>query len=215
LVGTLGVTGIYLLVNVAYLMVLGPEGVRSTESVAVATTERAFGRAGVGFVSGLVLVSTLGSMLGMIIAASRVFFAMGRDRLFFARVGHVHARFKTPAAALAGVGVVSALYAALGTFEGIIRYFVFVSGIFLLLNVAAVVRQRRRHPRFSRPVRVPLYPLPVAVYLLVEAGLLIQLFRENPRDSLLGLLVVGASIPAYFLWEWRRNASDREAPTTR
>ena len=208
LLGTLGVTAIYLLVNLAYLLVLGVEGVRTTDSVAVSTALRVFGRGGAGFVTGLVLVSTLGSMLGMIIAASRVFFAMGRDRLFFDWVGQVHPRFHTPAVAVTGVGLVSALYAAFGTFEAIIRYFVFVAGIFLLLNVGSILLHRRRRPGASRPVRVPLYPLPVLVYLVVEAGLLIQLLRENPRNSLAGLLLVLASVPVFFLWERSRNRNE-------
>lgn len=201
LLGTLAVTAIYLLANVAYLLVLGLDGLRKTDRAAVAIAEAAFGKRGGGFVTLLVLVSTLGSILGMIIAASRVFFAMGRDRLFFAWVGTVHPRLHTPAAALVGVGLISAVYAIVGTFEGIIRYFVFVSGLFFLLIIGSVFLHRWKRPNAPRPVRIPFYPLPPLLYLAVEVTLLVQLLRENAGPSLMGLGVVLASIPVYLIWE--------------
>jgi amino acid transporter len=205
LLGTLAVVAIYLLANVAYLLVLGLDGLRKTDRAAVAIAQAAFGNRGGAFVTLLVLVSTLGSILGMIIAASRVFFAMGRDRLFFAWVGNVHSRFQTPAAALMGVGLISALYAVVGTFEGIIRYFVFVSGLFFLLIIGSVFLHRRRHPNAARAVRIPLYPLPPILYLAVEVTLLIQLLRENAGPSLVGLGIVLASVPVYLIWERVRS----------
>ena len=205
LLGTLAVTVIYLLANVAYLLVLGLDGLRKTDRAAVEIANAAFGGRGGAFVTLLVLVSTLGSILGMIIAGSRVFFAMGRDGLFFAWVGNVHSRFHTPAAALIGVGLISALYAVVGTFEGIIRYFVFVSGLFFLLIIGSVFLHRRRHPNAPRPVRIPLYPLPPLLYLAVEITLLVQLLKENAGPSLIGLAIVLASAPVYVIWERMRS----------
>ena len=205
LLGTLAVTAIYLLANVAYLLVLGLDGQRHTDRAAVAIADAAFGSRGGAFVTLLVLVSTLGSILGMIIAGSRVFFAMGRDGLFFAWVGNVHSRFHTPAAALMGVGLISALYAVVGTFEGIIRYFVFVSGLFFLLIIGSVFLHRRRRPNAPRPVRIPFYPLPPLFYLAVEVTLLVQLLRENAGPSLIGLAIVLASVPVYVVWERMRS----------
>jgi APA family basic amino acid/polyamine antiporter len=198
-VGTGLVTLVYVVTNLAYLYVLGPEGVRGTDSVAVDVAGAVFRRGGDTFVTLLVVVSTLGSIMGMIIGGSRVLYAMGRDRLFFEWVGRVHSR-GTPAAALALLGILSAVYAALGTFEGIIGYFVFVSTIFLTMNVVSVVVHRVRGTGGARPFRIPLYPLPPLVYSLVAVTLLVQLLRENTRNALIGLAVVAASVPAYLVW---------------
>lgn len=212
-VGTGIVTLVYVVTNLAYLYVLGMEGVRDTDSVAVDVAAAVFRRGGDTFVTLLVVVSTLGSIMGMIIGGSRVLFAMGRDRLFFEWTGRVHAR-GTPAPALALLGIISAVYAALGTFEGIIGYFVFVSTIFLVMNVVSIVIHRVRRPGHPRPFRAPLYPLPPLVYTLVALALLGQLLRENTRDSLIGLVVVIASVPVYAVWSrLKRGAvSARRAP---
>lgn len=197
--GTAIVTLVYVVTNLAYIYVLGMEGVRDTDSVAVDVAAAVFRRGGDTFVTLLVVVSTLGSIMGMIIGGSRVLFAMGRDRLFFEWAGRVHAR-GTPAPALALLGILSALYAALGTFEGIIGYFVFVSTIFLTMNVVSVTIHRIRRPGHPRPFRAPLHPLPPLVYSLVALTLLTQLLRENTRNALIGLAVVAASVPVYGVW---------------
>lgn len=201
--GTLGVLLVYLLVNFAYVYVLGVDGIRDSDSVASDVAGKVFGPRGNGFVTLLVLVSTLGSMMGMIIGGSRVFFAMGRDRLFFTWAGRV-APTGTPAGALAALGVISAAYTLIGSFEAVIGYFVFVSTIFLTLNVGSVILHRRKNPQRPRRFRVPLYPVPPVLYLLVAAGLMFQLFRENTRDALIGLGVVSASAPMFWIWRrWR------------
>jgi len=204
LIGTLGVTVIYVLANLAYVAVLGVDGVRRSDSVAVDVAGALFGNAGQVYVTLLVLVSTLGSIAGMIIGASRVFYAMGRENLFFSWVGRVHPHRGTPLAALLGVGAISALYALLGTFEGIVSYFIFVSTIWLILNIASVIVHRRRRPGIRRPFRIPLYPLPPLIYLGVACGLLVQLFLENTRNSLVGLAIVAVSVPAFLVWERAR-----------
>ena len=199
--GTLGVTTIYVLVNLAYVRVLGISGVAATESVAVDVAARLFGSAGGTLVTLLVLVSTLGSILGMIIGGSRVFYALGRDGLFFRAVGQVHPTRQTPATALTGMALVAAVYCLVSTFEGIIRYFVFISTLWFILNIASVVVHRLRRPELERPFRVPLYPLPVVVYLVAAVALWLQLLVENPRDSLMGLGILLLSVPVYFAWQ--------------
>ncbi len=205
LIGTLGVTAIYLLTNLAYVYVLGVEGVRRSDAVAVDVAARVFGRGGTAFVTALVLVSTLGSVMAMIIAASRVFYAIARDGLFLSVVGRVHPRRGTPAAALAAVGIISAIYALVGTFESIIRYFVFVATLWFVFIIGSVILHRVRRPDHPRPFRVPFYPLPPLIYLVVAAGLLVQLIRESTVDSLIGLGILAAAVPVYFLWERGRR----------
>jgi amino acid transporter len=206
LVSTLGVTAIYVLTNLAYVRVLGIDGVRGSDSVAVDVATPLFGRSGSLFVTLLVLASTLGSILGMVIAGSRVIYAMGRDGLFFEVAAYVHPRFRTPAAALAALGVVSAVYALLGSFETIIRYFVFVAQLWFVFIIASVVLHRIKRPEADRPFRTPLYPAPVVLYLLVAGGLLYQLARSDLRGALAGVGIVVASVPVYAVWMRLRPA---------
>ncbi len=206
-IGTLGITVIYVLTNLAYLFVLGVEGVRSTDSVAVDVAQRVMGDAGSTFVTLLVLASTLGSIMGMMIGGSRVFYALGRDGLFIRAVGTVHATRRTPAASLGGLALIAALYCLVATFEGIVRYFVFISTLWFILNIGSVILHRIRRPHADRPFRVPFYPWPVVLFLCAAIALWIQLLLENTRDSLIGMGILLLAVPVYHAW--RRLAPHR------
>jgi len=200
LAGTALVTAIYVVLNLAYVAVLGIDGVRTSDSVAGDLATRAFGAAGSGVVTLLVLVSTLGSMNAMTLSGSRVFYALARDGLFLRSVGRVDPRTGSPSVALGTLGIIAAAYCLVGTFESIIRYFVFVSTFWFVLNIGSVFLHRRRRPQAERPFRVPLYPFPPLVYLVAATGLLVQLLRDNTRDSLLGLGMILLAIPVYTVW---------------
>lgn len=200
IIGTVMMTALYVLLNAAYVYVLRIPGVAGSDSVAVDLATAGLGAHGALFVTVLVLVSTGGSVNGMAISGSRVLFAMARDGLFFESVGRPHRRFATPTHALAILGVVSAAYCLMGTFEQIMRYFVFVSMIWYVMNILAIFILRRRRPDADRPFRVPLYPLPPLLFLLMALGLASQLIIEDRRDALIGLAILCAAVPAYFVW---------------
>jgi amino acid transporter len=203
--GTLLVMAIYLLANTAYVYVLSIPGIAGSDTVAVDMASQTFGAFGAIFVALLVVISTAGSVNGSIIGASRVFFAMAQDRLFFKSVGHVQPHFKTPANSLAIIGVVSACYCLLGTFERIMQYFVFYAMIWFIMVTLAVIILRFRRPDVERPFRVPLYPVPPILFLLIALGLAYQLFVDNTADTVTGLIILAASVPAYFLWRRLRR----------
>jgi amino acid transporter len=203
--GVTGVAGLYLLANLSYLRVLGVEGMRGTDSVATDLAERVFGSSGVLFVNLLVIVSTLGAASGMVLGASRIVYALARDGLSLDRLGEVHSRWHTPAWALTGVGLLSAAYAWVGTFEEIIRVFVLVATVWFVLNIASVFLHRHRRPLAPRPFRIPLYPLPPLLYLAAALALLFEMVRADPRQALGALGVLVVSIPAYLIWEKRKG----------
>lgn len=196
----LAVTLIYVAVNAAYVYLLGMQGVAGTESVASDAAGVVFGAQGELWVAILVVVSTAGSINGSVIGGSRVFYAMAREGLFLKKVAYVHPRLGTPVNSLALLGVISALYTLMGTFEQVMRYFVFVATLWFAMNILAVILLRRRRPDLARPFKVPLYPLSPLVFLGVIVSLSASLFVENPRDAIMGILLILLAIPIYLLW---------------
>lgn len=202
MIGTGMVTLVYILINASYVYVMSIPGIAASNSVAVDMAEKTMGQYGGLFVNLLVLASTAGSVNGMVIAGSRVSFAMAREGLFFKVVGDVHPRLKTPANAVVALGVISAAYCLLGTFDQLIRYFVFISMIWYVMSFLAVFRLRQTRPAAERPFRVPLYPVTPAIFVIAALGLMYQLLHENTRDSLIGLVILAVSLPTY--WVWRK-----------
>jgi amino acid transporter len=94
--GTVAIVAIYLAVNVAYLYVSPVERVSQSRLIAADTMQALFGQTGVALVSVVVMISALGALTAIMLAAPRVFFAMADDGLFFQTVARVHPRYKTP-----------------------------------------------------------------------------------------------------------------------
>jgi APA family basic amino acid/polyamine antiporter len=141
-------------------------------------------------------------------SAPRVYFAMARDGLFIPGAASIHARFGTPARAIALQAVLASLLAALGTFNEIVSYFIFVVVVFIALTVAALFILRRRQSN-GVAYLTPGYPFTPVIFLLLILLLLILLASNNPTQALLGVSVVSLGLPVYILLFRRKALPER------
>ena len=201
------VTVIYILTSAVFLYLVPLEHVTSGETFAAQAGEALFGTAGGLVFASVVIVAVLGSLLGLLMALPRVYFAMARDGVFFKAVGVVHPRFGTPARAVTIQALLASLYVALGTFNQIIAYFIFVTVLFVGLTVAGLFRIRRRSP--DAAYRTWGYPVTPVVFLLLVLVLLVLLGGNNPLQAAAGIAIVALGIPAYFLFFRRVDDVDQ------
>ncbi|PYO63144.1 MAG: hypothetical protein DMD70_04625, partial [Gemmatimonadetes bacterium] len=89
-VGTAGIIAIYLLVNAAYLYLLPLDQMARSPLVAADAAQAVLGRIGIGAVSVVVMLATFSTLVGSILTAPRIFFAMADDGLFFRAIAKVH-----------------------------------------------------------------------------------------------------------------------------
>jgi len=151
-------------------------------------------------------VAILGSLAALIMSGPRVYFAMARDGLFFPGAASLHPRFGTPARAIALQALLASILVALGSFNQIIGYFIFVVVIFIALTVAGLFLLR--HKSSTQPgYMTPGYPVTPIVFLSLVAVLLVLLGSSNPKQSLLGVGVVALGVPVYYVF-FRRRLSD-------
>ena len=203
---------LYMLANVAYVVALPLSDIQNAPSdrVATATMLSALGRWGALAMSAAILISTFGCNNGLILAGARVFYAMARDGLFFARAGTTNSR-RVPAAALVAQGLWAALLTlpmtvafdkagktTYGNLYGqILEYIIPADLIFGAMMVGAVILLRRRAPAADRPYRTPGHPLPALIYIALAALLVLDLLYLTPKTSGLGFAIVLAGIPVY------------------
>jgi APA family basic amino acid/polyamine antiporter len=141
----------------------------------------------------VVVVSVRASLGAMLMMAPRLYFAMARDHLFPAAAAVLHPRFGTPVRAIGAQAILASVLVAIGSFETIVAYFIFVSVGFIALTVASVFILQRR----DRSLAVPGYPWPAAIFLVMVAGLLVLLALNNPVQAGLGVAIVALGLPAY------------------
>jgi APA family basic amino acid/polyamine antiporter len=184
------------------------------DRVGTAVMEAIFGPPGTVVMAVAILISTFGCVNGLILAGARVFYAMARDGLFFARVGTAN-RHHVPAAALAAQGVWAALLTlpvtvsidkVSGTrkfgnlYSQLLEYIIPADLSFYALMVGAVILLRRQAPGLSRPYRTPGYPLPPIVFIGLAILLVLDFVYLAPETSGIGYLIVLTGIPVYFVW---------------
>jgi len=156
--------------------VLGPALGTTTDAPLGAVAEHVLGSPGRTLILVAAIVSTLGYVSGDMLASPRLLFAFGRDGLLPARLGAVHARFRTPHIAIIAYAALSCAVALSGSF----RVLAVLSAVgILLVDLAcclAVLELRRRDVRAEGvPFRIaggPLVPLlacAVVMWLLTSA----------------------------------------------
>jgi len=206
MLGTSAVVAIYLLVNAAYLYLLPIGQMAHSPLVAADAAQIILGRLGVGLVAVVVMVATFSTLLGSMLTAPRIFFAMADDGLFFKDVARVHPRFQTPWVAIVLTAVLGIVYVAFRTFQQLADQFVVAIFPFYALAAAAVFTLRRRRPPavLPRPVRVVGYPVVPALFIVATLYMLGNALWQDPLFTGLAFAVILAGIPAYRLWTSRR-----------
>lgn len=197
------VTAAYVGTSAAFLYLVPLADAADDEAFVARAGELLFGPAGGQVFAGIVIVSVLGSLAGLLLAAPRVAYAMSRDGVLFHGVGALHPRFGTPARAIALQAALSCAFVAVGTFDQILGFFVPVVVAFLGLTAAGVYVLRRRlgpPPAF----RAPGYPVTPAVFLLLSVVLVVLLVGGAPRQALAGAVVVALGVPVYEIVRRRR-----------
>ncbi len=206
--GVIIVTLVYILTSAVFIYLVPLDRVASGETFAAQAGEALFGRVGGQVFSAVVIVAVLGSLAGIIMSAPRVYFAMARDGLFMPAAASLHARYGTPARAIVLQAGFASLLVALGTFDQIVSYFIFVVVIFIALTVASIFVLRRRFTSESNYL-TPGYPATPSIFLLLITLLLFLLGAHNPKQALLGVAVVASGLPFYYLIFRRTQAAKK------
>jgi APA family basic amino acid/polyamine antiporter len=198
--GVLSVIGIYLLVNVALLKVLPMSELAGATLPAADVAQVIAGTHGRKLITLLSVISLVPLLNAVIMMATRVIFALGRDRLFWSRTSTVNPGGTPDTATLLTAAIAVGLIAT-GTFQRLIAMTSFFLATNYSLSCLALVVLRRREPELRRPYRAWGYPWSV---WLVMAGAVIFLVAMLMGDmfnglAALGLLAVGLIGRALFM----------------
>lgn len=208
-IGVSAVVVLYLAVNYVCVRALGPAGLANTTTPASDVMRMALGPIGARLIAAGIAISTLGFLSQSMLTAPRVYFAMAEDGLFFNGVAKLSRRSRVPVIAIVMQGLLAAVIALSGKYEQILNYVVSVDFIFFGLTAMCVFIFRRRFKAAhveGRLARVPGHPLTTAIFIAVCWLVVINTVYQYPGNTVIGLAILLAGIPAYFLWQ-RKNHS--------
>jgi amino acid transporter len=196
--GTLSIIAIYLAVNLAYLHVTPVAAMAGSRLIAADTMQALVGPVGRTLVAAAVAVSALGALIGTMLVAPRVFFAMASDRLFFPVVARVHPRYGTPHVAIGLAAVLGVGFVLTRSFEQLADTFVLSIWPFYGLAVAGLFRLRQQRSKYAQGYTVPMYPWLPLVFIGAVVYLVGSAVVADPMQTGLTFGVVLVGLPVYF-----------------
>jgi APA family basic amino acid/polyamine antiporter len=214
------VTVVYILTSAAFLYLVPLDAVTSDEAVAAFAGEALFGKAGGMVMATIVLVSVAGSLFAVQMMLPRLYYAMARDGLFPAGFVRLHPTHATPVRAILLQAALASMLVAIGTFDAIVAYFIFITVVFIGLTVAGAIRlrgsARSGQVRSGSGGLVPgstgspgpsnsSVLVPALVFLVLVAVLLVLVVVNRPSQALAGTAIVLAGLPVYALIERQRR----------
>lgn len=212
LTGTAIVTVLYLLTNIAYLGLLPLHGdaaagdvigqgiqFATQDRVGTAAASQIFGDSAVYLMALLIMVSTFGCNNGIILAGARVYYAMGKDGLFFKKAATLNQN-EVPEFALWIQAIWACALCLSGTYGDLLDYCTFASLLFYIVTIAGIFMLRKKEPNAHRPYKVIAYPLLPLLYILMAGAICAILLYTKPQNTWSGLFIVGLGLPVYYLF---------------
>jgi APA family basic amino acid/polyamine antiporter len=196
LIGMMLVTACYFSLNAAYLRVLPLETVLNSQHVAADAAGVLEGSRGASMVAVLVIVSAFGGLSGTVLAGPRVYYAMAQDGLAFRAMGVAHARFQTPYIAIVAQAIWASALVATGTYRVLFTRVVYTEFLFFGLMTIGLMKFEKR-------------ATPAGLIFLSGCAVVVgNQLAADLREAAIGLLLVGAGIPVYFLVKRNRTIND-------
>lgn len=204
------VTLIYVLANVAYLAVLTPTALRSSDAIAVTFANEVLGPMA-WCMPLLVALSAFGGLSVHVMTSSRMCFVGARYGHFPTMLSHINVHRYTPTPSLVFLNLLSMIMLCTTNIHALITYASIVESFFITMSVGGILWLRYKRPEMERPIKVSIW-IPI-IFVLICAFLIVVPLYERPIEFGIGLLITCSGIPVYYLgvvWQnkpvWFRNA---------
>jgi amino acid transporter len=210
------VTVIYLLINLAYLDVLGFATIRGTTTPGADLVAQLVGATAGDVMTAVVVLAALSTINATIMTGARTNYALGRDFAFMGLLGRWNVSRNAPGYALLVQCAIAVLLIIAGavsqqsTIETMVQYTAPVFWFFLMLVGCALFVFRWRVDSSDPPTfRVPLYPLLPAIFIIVCAMMMYSSLLSFGLGALLGVAILLSGIPVLLAGTWLGNHKRR------
>jgi APA family basic amino acid/polyamine antiporter len=203
--GVLGVALLYISVNYVCVRALGVSQLAQTSTPASAVMRMALGQKGATIIAMGIVISTLGFLSQSVLTAPRVYFAMAEDGVFFRLLAWVHPATRVPVVAIVAQSVWTVVILLSGSYEKILNYVTSMDAIFWSLTAGCLFVLRRREtaaPAFTMPG----HPWTTACFCVACAGVVANTIYRFPENTLIGMAILVAGVPVYYIWRMRSPA---------
>jgi basic amino acid/polyamine antiporter, APA family len=216
--GTVMVTVLYCLANLAYLVALPMDEIRNAQDgrVATAVLQSIWGPVGASIMAAAIVVSTFGCNNGLLLSGARVYYAMARDGVFFRKCGTLN-EARVPGVALwmqcvwacvlvlpRTVSVGADGQPVYGNLYGnLLDYVIFATLIFYVLTVGGLFKLRLREGNSPPAGSAPVSLLLPTLYCIGATIIMLVLLAYKTDTTWPGLIIVLLGVPVFLAWSGR------------
>ncbi|NNM02427.1 MAG: amino acid permease [Nitrosopumilus sp.] len=199
---------IYILVSLAVVRVVNWEELATSAAPIALVAERGLGAQAHILLSSIALFAITNTVLITLVAGSRMFYGMARERVFPSILSKIHFKTKTPWIAVILILVISLIFTLIGDIVIVANITVFAIVItFAAVNLAVIVL-RYTEPDIERKFRVPINIGKFPILPLFGLGISIYMgFQFEIEVVLVGLGIIGVGAIFYKISKNSMNKS--------
>jgi APA family basic amino acid/polyamine antiporter len=202
ILGTMTVTVVYLLANIAFMNLLPGQAMATSERVAGDALATVFGFGGKA-VAIAIIISIIGTISIYTMTAPRIYYSMAKDGIFFQKLAELHPTFRTPYIAMLFQAVWAILLLLVwGSFTKLITFVTFMDIVFMALAAASIFIFRARASKEEDvPFKLSWYPIIPILYVLVTVAFVFNTMISLNKESFAGIFILLMGIPVYYFFK--------------
>jgi APA family basic amino acid/polyamine antiporter len=198
------VVTLYLLINIAYVQVIGFENLKGKQLLAAELTKSFFGDIGFKVASIIVFTSVLGFLNASFMSNPRIFYAMADDGTIPAIFKKVNPKTQTQAfgISLFFLIILTTLFFVHDK-DTLINYIIFIDNLSLFFATITIfiLRKRMKDVEYTG-YRIRLFPAIPIIFMIVLLFVCANIFIANTTEAIVGLGIFVGAYPLYLSLKW-------------
>jgi len=199
---------LYLLINYAYVHVIGFEQLKTAQSIASILAGKIFGPAGFTILSAVIFLSVLGYVNVNLLSNPRAMYAMGEEKALpaiFARKNKKTDVMVVSLTTFTTLVLITLFFAQ--TFDKILNYTIILECIGTASSAATlfILRKKTAHIDKDSIYTIKWYPLIPILFISFFVFVGISIYQDDPSAAINGLLILVGFIVIYFISRLFKN----------
>lgn len=192
---------LYMLINIAYVQVIGFENMKGKPLLAAELAKSFFGDAGFKVTAVIIFTSVLGFLNASFMSNPRIYYAMAEDKILPAIFKKVNSKTQTQEFGLSFFFAVILLSLfLLNGFDQIVNYVIFIDNLALVFAAISIfiLRKRMKDAAYSG-YKMRLYPLLPILFIIVLLWVCVSVFTSDVVAACIGIGIFFAGYPLFLL----------------
>ncbi len=209
------IISLYLLINYAYVKVIGFEELKNSKNIAAIMASKVFGVNAERILSLFLFLSVLAYVNVLLMSNPRVMAAMSDDKILPAAFGRRRAKTEVLTTSLTVFAVLCALIIFWAKqFDTVLSFSIFLDCFGMILSAGSIfiLRKKTAHLDHTGIYKMKLYPLLPLIFMSAYTLVAISLMIDQTQLAIIGFAVLILFIGLYFLVNYFQRKNLKHLP---